>query len=103
MKPPDPTLYRTDSEGESLSEEAMGRLTEPFNRGDRTRLAGGGLGLGLTIVDTIARTTGGTLALRPRKAGGLVADLVFLRGARQQTVGVGAKAAERLSDDIAFR
>ncbi|MDR1824989.1 MAG: HAMP domain-containing histidine kinase [Bifidobacteriaceae bacterium] len=56
--------------GEGLTEDQVARLAEPFNRGDRSRLAGGGLGLGLTLVDAIARKLGGGLTLAANPAGG---------------------------------
>ena len=52
-------------------------LAEPFHRGDDSRLAGEGLGLGLSLVETIARSQGGTLTLTPRDGGGLRARLAL--------------------------
>jgi len=63
------------NDGAELSADQATRLVEPFNRGTATRLAGGGIGLGLTIVDTIARAHGGSLTLTPRHGGGLIAEL----------------------------
>lgn len=54
-------------------------LVEPFNRGTATRLAGAGIGLGLTIVDTIAHANHGTPTLTPRPEGGLIAELKMAR------------------------
>lgn len=61
--------------GLQLTADEATRLVEPFNRGAATRLAGRGIGLGLTIVDAIARCSAGTLALSPRTEGGLIAEL----------------------------
>lgn len=63
------------NDGDALDSDEVARLTEPFNRGRRTRLAGGGTGLGLTLVETIARSLGGSLELAPRDGGGLTARL----------------------------
>ncbi|MDR1799628.1 MAG: ATP-binding protein, partial [Bifidobacteriaceae bacterium] len=58
--------------GQTLTQDQVAKLTEPFNRAGQTRLAGGGLGLGLTLVDAIARHLGGrlTLTANPADAGG---------------------------------
>lgn len=61
--------------GRQLTTSETTRLVEPFNRGAATRLAGRGIGLGLTIVDAIARCSAGMLALSPRTEGGLIAEL----------------------------
>jgi signal transduction histidine kinase len=66
--------------GPVLPDADVARLTEPFYRGDRTRLEGDGLGLGLSLVDSVARAHGGTLDLRPRAGGGLRARLELPRG-----------------------
>ena len=55
------------------------RLKRPFTRLDDARSGRGGAGLGLAIVERVARAHRGTLDLLPRQGGGLVARLV-LRG-----------------------
>ncbi|MBU5422304.1 HAMP domain-containing histidine kinase [Cellulomonas hominis] len=61
--------------GPVLTDDQVARLREPFQRGDRTRLDGEGLGLGLSLVDAVARAHGGRLDLAPRRGGGLHARL----------------------------
>jgi two-component system osmolarity sensor histidine kinase EnvZ len=51
------------------------RLKRPFTRLDEARSGPGGAGLGLAIVDRIARAHGGRLELAPREGGGLAARL----------------------------
>ena len=51
------------------------RLKRPFTRLDEARSGPGGAGLGLAIVDRIARAHGGSLELAPREGGGLAARL----------------------------
>lgn len=68
-------LVEVENTGRPLDPETVALLTEPFYRGDATRINGEGVGLGLAIVDSIATTHGGRLRLRPRPGGGLIARL----------------------------
>lgn len=59
-----------------LDADTVERLTEPFQRGARSRIRNddgseAGTGLGLTLVASLTELHGGTLALEPRPAGGL--------------------------------
>lgn len=65
-------LRVTNSGDGSLTPELIAGLTAPFNRGTRTRLGGdAGLGLGLTLVETVLSRHGGTLELAGGDDGGL--------------------------------
>ena len=66
-----------ENDGPQLTAVEAARLVEPFHRGEQTRLAGPGSGLGLTLADAVARSLGATLVLSPRDGGGLVARLAF--------------------------
>ena len=55
------------------------RLKRPFTRLDESRGGLGGAGLGLAIVDRIARAHGGSLELDAREGGGLAARLELVR------------------------
>ncbi len=71
---------RIENDGRVLTPDEAARLTEPFHRGDQTRLTGPGTGLGLTLADTVARSLGGTLSVAPRPGGGLVVRLTLPAG-----------------------
>ncbi len=61
-----------ENTGEQLAPELVATLVEPFQRGsERVRSDHGGVGLGLAIVESIARAHDGTLTLTPREDGGL--------------------------------
>lgn len=59
------------NDGAPLTNAEVVRFTEPFHRGSGTRLAGPGLGLGLTLAEAALRALGGSLALEARAEGGL--------------------------------
>ena len=65
-----PVEVRND--GPVLPPEAVGSLLEPFQRLDRGA-RGDGVGLGLSIVRSVAEAHGGAVELRARPSGGLVA------------------------------
>jgi len=73
-------LWRDDGElvisiadrGTGVSEDLLGKLGQPFLRGDPAR-GGSGSGLGLSIVARIAQLHGGSLKLRLRDGGGFEA------------------------------
>jgi signal transduction histidine kinase len=59
------------NDGELIPAEALGSLLEPFQRLDRGA-RGDGVGLGLSIVRSVAEAHGGSVELRARPSGGLV-------------------------------
>ncbi|MGW0083052.1 sensor histidine kinase [Streptomyces sp. NPDC003393] len=67
------TVFLTvENTGETLTPERVSTLTEPFQRGtERVHTDHAGVGLGLTIVQTITRAHDGQLTLTARPAGGL--------------------------------
>ncbi len=67
-------VLRVENTGRPLPPDLVPTLTEPFRRGtDRVRTGDhDGAGLGLAIVHSVVRAHGGTLALTPRPAGGLL-------------------------------
>lgn len=74
----DQAVVEVQDEGHALAPEDLARLTDPFARGANAGLAPG-VGLGLTIVTTIAAQHGGALEYDQRP-GGLCARLVLARG-----------------------
>jgi two-component system sensor histidine kinase VanS len=65
-------VLSVENTGETLSEELVSTLVEPFLRGaERIRNDHAGAGLGLAIVESITHAHEGTLGLSPRAAGGL--------------------------------
>ncbi len=69
------SVLSVENSGPVFTADEASRLREAFYRGTRTRTSAPGHGLGLALVDSIARTHGGSLALIPRSGGGLVALL----------------------------
>jgi two-component system osmolarity sensor histidine kinase EnvZ len=61
--------------GPGIPEAQAERLKRPFTRLDDSRSGAGGAGLGLAIVERIARAHDGKLELLPRDGGGLDARL----------------------------
>jgi len=71
-------VLRVTNTGPVVAAEALERLFEPFQRLDPGRAGGRhGLGLGLSIVQTIATTHGATVTARPRDGGGLDVRVIF--------------------------
>ncbi len=63
--------------GPGIPPEEAERLKRPFTRLESARSNAGGAGLGLAIVDRIARQQGGTLDLLQRPGGGLLARVTI--------------------------
>ena len=63
--------------GPGIPVEDAERMKRPFARLDAARTNAAGAGLGLAIVDRIARSHNGRLELLPREGGGLVARLTL--------------------------
>lgn len=71
--------------GPGIPPEDTERMKRPFARMDSARTNAAGAGLGLAIVDRIARSHNGRLDLLPRPGGGLVARLIVKPGAPDTT------------------
>ena len=63
--------------GPGVPAEQIDRLLRPFERGDSARSGSGGAGLGLPIVQRIARLHGGSLRLLANSPHGLRAELTL--------------------------
>ncbi|HUQ26289.1 MAG TPA: ATP-binding protein [Burkholderiales bacterium] len=68
--------------GPGIPVDQIERVKRPFTRLDNARSGAGGAGLGLAIVERIARSHHGSLELVPRDGGGLVARLTLLPSGR---------------------
>jgi two-component system osmolarity sensor histidine kinase EnvZ len=69
----DSTLLEVMDRGPGVPPDQAERLKRPFTRLDEARSGAGGAGLGLAIVERVARAHGGKLELLPREGGGLLA------------------------------
>ncbi len=72
-------LIEVMDRGPAVPAGELERLKRPFTRLDEAR-GGGGAGLGLAIVERIARAHGGRFELALRDGGGLVARLALALG-----------------------
>ena len=63
--------------GSGIAPEDVERLKKPFTRLDSSRTGASGAGLGLAIVERIAKLHGATFELLPREGGGTEAKLTF--------------------------
>ena len=72
------TVAVTD-QGSGVSAEHIDRLLRPFERGETARSGSTGAGLGLPIVERIARMHAGSLRLLPNSPRGLRAEMTLAR------------------------
>jgi two-component system sensor histidine kinase VanS len=69
---PKAVVLTVENTGEVLTPQLVATLAEPFQRGtERIHTVHAGVGLGLAIVNSIARAHDGALTVAPRAAGGL--------------------------------
>ena len=73
--------------GPGIAPADADRFRQPFTRGENARSNAGGAGLGLAIVERVARMHGGRLELLPRAGGGLAARIVLPANAAAPTSG----------------
>ena len=66
-------VLRVLDRGPGIPTEAVEQVLQPFTRLNDARSNTGGAGLGLAIVDRVARLHGGRVRLEPREGGGLAA------------------------------
>jgi two-component system osmolarity sensor histidine kinase EnvZ len=76
-KDADNLLVEVRDRGPGVPAGEAERLKRPFTRLDDSRAGASGAGLGLAIVERVARAHGGALELLPRAGGGLVARLTL--------------------------
>jgi len=73
-------LIEVMDRGPGIPADQVEQLKRPFTRLEAARTDVSGAGLGLAIVERIARAHGGTLSLLPRAGGGLAARVVIPLG-----------------------
>ncbi|HEY8250687.1 MAG TPA: ATP-binding protein [Burkholderiales bacterium] len=76
-KNPGSAVIEVRDRGPGIPAAETERLKRPFTRLDAARSGPAGAGLGLAIVERVARAHGGALELAPREGGGLVARLAL--------------------------
>ena len=72
-------VYRIADRGQGVPPDQVEYLKRPFTRGDPARSGVAGAGLGLAIVERIARLHRGTLDLLLRDGGGMIARVTLPR------------------------
>ena len=77
MRSDDLAIVGVADSGPGVPVDQIERLMRPFERGEEARSGGGGAGLGLPIVDRIARMHGGSLRLLANPPHGLRAELAL--------------------------
>lgn len=87
----DDVVIEVHNRGPAIARDALSLLFDPFKRGSQAkRRVGGGLGLGLYIVDQIVRSHGGTLEVNSTDAEGTTFRLLLPRhGEATQSAGSG--------------
>lgn len=65
--------------GPGIPQDEVEHLKQPFTRRDKSRSGGSGAGLGLAIIERIAKMHGGKFELLPREGGGLHAIVTIPR------------------------
>jgi two-component system osmolarity sensor histidine kinase EnvZ len=81
------TIVDVADRGSGIATDDVERLKQPFTRAGEARArsdGAAGAGLGLAIVDRIARLHGGSFDLIPRAGGGTIARVVFPTAATAQ-------------------
>lgn len=85
-------VLSVENPGAAMPPELVVQLTEPFQRGDRSRTRNedgseAGTGLGLTLVESIVGLHDGVLMLEPRERGGLIVTVGLRMGDAESAPG----------------
>lgn len=90
---PTEALLTVADRGPGIPETETGRMLQPFTRMEEARSNTRGAGLGLAIIDHIARAHNGRIELLPREGGGLRAVLHLSRKMPRASAAAKSKAA----------
>jgi signal transduction histidine kinase len=74
---PSGAFLRVGNTGEPIAPDEVETLFEPFVRKGQARTEGTGIGLGLSIVRSVALAHGGRVSAHPRSGGGLDVELIL--------------------------
>jgi signal transduction histidine kinase len=76
------SILQVENPGAVLHPDEIDELFEPFRRGNG-RTSSRGVGLGLSIVRSVAQAHGGKVSAQPREGGGLIVRVELPAGPRQ--------------------
>jgi signal transduction histidine kinase len=93
------SILQIDNPGDVLRPDEIDELFEPFRRGNG-RTSSWGVGLGLSIVRSVAQAHGGRVFAHPRNGGGLIVRVELPTNPERATVGTAVSDRPRSADTL---